>query len=93
MGRHNGQKPPPGWETHLTGGNRQVPWGKGSLNGAGTLEAATPQVVEGKAGRGAVGGGALCVYFQLLLEKTGGAVWPRQALALSPRVLGVQVSF
>lgn len=48
---------------------------------------------EGGVGRGAVGGGVLCVCFQLLLEKTGGAVWPRQALALSPRVLGVQVSF
>ena len=57
VGRHKGQKPQPGWETHLTGGNRQVPWGKGSLNGAGTLEAATLQVVEGKAGGGWAGRG------------------------------------
>lgn len=34
-GRHNGHKPPPGWETYLTSGKKQVPWIKGSPNLAG----------------------------------------------------------
>lgn len=44
-------------------------------------------------GASSCGGEARGVGFHLLLEKTGGTVGPRLALALSPKGLGVQVSF
>lgn len=63
-------------------GRGKFPGSRGSLNRAGTLEAAELPVVEGRLGD----------WFYLLLDKTGDTVWSRQALALSPRCSGFFLS-